>query len=307
MITTFNAMPSPVSRRPAQRWPIIAALLVVAAALAGCGVALKLGYGQGSALAFRWLDGYVDFNDAQTLRVRSALDEWFAWNRRTQLPDYADLLARTGIELQTNTTPERVCVLADEVRARIDTGFEHARPAVIDVAATLTPQQLARIQNKLDDRNATFRDDYLQPDPADRREASVEREASRAEDLYGSLGDAQRAMLEKSVAESPFDGDLAYAERLRRQQDMLSMLRRLAAPQMNRTEAEAEIGTYVQRLDRSPNDDYRRYTKRLVAYNCAFAAALHNSTSAEQRRFAAKKLLGYERELRDLAGAASAG
>jgi hypothetical protein len=85
------------------------------------------------------------------------------------------------------------------------------------------------------------------------------------------------------------------------------MLRRLAAPQMSRTEAEAEIGTYVQRLDRSPNDDYRRYTKRLVAYNCAFAAALHNSTSAEQRRFAAKKLLGYERELRDLAGAASAG
>jgi hypothetical protein len=88
---------------------------------------------------------------------------------------------------------------------------------------------------------------------------------------------------------------------------MLSLLRRLAAPQMNRVQANAEIDSYVQRLDRSPNEDYRRYTKRLVAYNCAFAAALHNSSSAEQRRFAAKKLEGYERELRELAGAASAG
>ncbi len=306
MTTTFNLMPSPVSRRPAQRWPIIAALLVVAAALAGCGVAFKIGYGQGSALAFRWLDGYVDFNDAQALRVRGALDEWFAWNRRTQLPDYADLLARTAVELQANTTPERVCALADEVRARIDTGFEHARPAVIDVAATLTPPQLLHIQKKLDERSASFRDDYLQPDPEDRREAAVEREASRAEDLYGSLSDAQRAMLEKSVAESPFDGELAYAERVRRHKDMLSMLRRISESPLGRTQADVEIGGYRQRLDHSPNEDYRRRTLRLIAHNCAFAAALHNSTSVEQRRFAAKKLRGYERELRDLAGAASA-
>ena len=90
-------MPPPVVlRRSRARWPIIAALLLVLAALSGCGMALKLGYGQGSALAFRWLDGYADFDDAQSLRVRAALDEWFAWNRRTQLPDYADALSRVA-------------------------------------------------------------------------------------------------------------------------------------------------------------------------------------------------------------------
>ena len=41
---------------------------------------------------------------------------------------------------------------------------------------------------------------------------------------------------------------------------------------------------------------------RLVDYNCGYAAALHNLTTAEQRQKAAKKLKGYEDELRALAG-----
>ena len=39
---------------------------------------------------------------------------------------------------------------------------------------------------------------------------------------------------------------------------------------------------------------YRRYAERLADYNCSFAAALHNATSAAQRRAAVKKLKGYE-------------
>ncbi len=60
---------------------------------------LKLGYGQASGFGFRWLDRYADFDDAQSLRLRTGLDEWFAWHRRSQLPDYADLLARARTEV----------------------------------------------------------------------------------------------------------------------------------------------------------------------------------------------------------------
>jgi hypothetical protein len=302
MITTFNTMPPPVLRRVRLRLPIIAALLL-AAALCACSLALRLGYDQGSPLAFRWLDGYVDFNDAQSLRVRGALDEWFAWHRRTQLPDYADLLARAEVEMAANTTPERTCAWSNEIRSRIDTGFEHARPALVDVVMTLAPQQIANVEKKYAEHNERFRDEYLQRDPVERRKAAVEREIERAEKLYGSLDDAQRRMVARRVADSPFDAELAYAERLRRQQDALSLLRRLSSP--GATRAEAGIAAYVQRLDRSPNDDYRRYVRRLVDYNCAFAAAVHNRTSSEQRRVAAKKLQGYELELRALAAAAA--
>ncbi|MEO8311794.1 MAG: hypothetical protein ABI520_11520, partial [Caldimonas sp.] len=94
MITTFNTMPTSALRRSFVRRSIIAALATaLLVALPGCSL-IKLGYGQASALAFRWLDRYVDFGNEQSLKVRAALDDALAWHRRTQLPDYVQLLAR---------------------------------------------------------------------------------------------------------------------------------------------------------------------------------------------------------------------
>ena len=301
MTTTFNTMPPPVLRRTWLRLPIIAALLAVSCVLSGCGMALKLGYDQGSSLAFRWLDGYVDFDDAQSLRVRAGLDEWFAWNRRTQLPDYADLLARASVEVLADTTPQRACAWADEIRHRVDVALEHARPTLVEVAPTLTPQQIANVEKKYASRNETYRDDYLQRDPAKRREAAVEREVERAETFYGSLDDAQRDKVARWVGDSPFDAELSYAERLRRQQDVVGLLRRVAATGATRADAATEITALVERLDRSPDDAYRRYALRLTDYNCGLAASVHNMTSSAQRGTAAKKLKDYERDLRSLA------
>jgi len=277
-------------------------MLAVSVLLSGCGLALRIGYNQGASLALRWLDSYAEFDDAQTLRVRAALDEWFAWHRRTQLPDYADLLARARAELPGSATAERMCAWSNDLRARFDTAIEHAVPAMAEIMPTLSAQQIASIEKRYASRNDEYRDDFLHRDPAKRKKAATEREIERAEEFYGRLDDAQRAFVVRAVAESPWDGDMAYAERLRRQQDMLAIVRRLAATRASPAEAEAEIRGYLKRIERSPQEAYRRYLARLVDYNCVYAAALHNLTTAEQRQKAAKKLKGYEEELRALAG-----
>ncbi len=276
-------------------------MLALSALLSGCSVALKIGYNQGPSLAFRWLDGYVEFDDAQSQRVRGALDDWFAWHRRTQLPDYADLLARAQTEMQSAATPERMCTWSNELRARFDTAIERAVPALAEIVPTLSSQQIANIEKKYVSRNDEYRDDFLQRDPAKRRKAAVKREIERAEDFYGRLDSAQREFVARAMAESPWDGDIAYTERLRRQQDVLTILRRLTKSKASAGEAEAEVRAYLRRLERSPHETYRHYAVRLVDFNCGFAAALHNLTTAEQRKNAAKKLKGYEDDLRALA------
>ena len=264
-------------------------------------MAVRIGYNQGSPLAFRWLDSYVDFDDAQSLRVRTALDDWFAWHRRTQLPDYADLLARAQSELQGPATPERMCFWGREIRARLEAGLERVAPVLAEVMPTITAQQISNIEKRYTERNEVFRDDFLNRVPAKRHKAAVKREIERAELLYGELDDAQREFVARSVAQSPWNGELAYSELVHRQQDVLAMLRRLAANRASRAEADAEIRAYAQSLQRSPREDYRRYAERLADHNCRFAAALHNLTSVEQRRGAAKKLKDYEGDLRALA------
>ena len=104
------------------------------------------------------------------------------------------------------------------------------------------------------------------------------------------------------MAESPWDGDMAYAERLRRQADLISTARRLAAKQAPPAEAEAEVRGWLKRAAHSPHEPYRRYATRLVEFNCMYAADLHNRMTGEQRQKAVKKVKEYEDELRALVG-----
>ncbi len=281
---------------------IIVALCGALVGLAGCS-ALRIGYATAPDLAYWWLDGYVDFDDAQTPRVRDALAQWFTWHRRTQLPDYAALLVRAQAEVLADTTSARVCEWQADVTRRAHTAFERAAPDAAELMLTLTPQQVRHIERRYTKANDEYRDEYLQPDPARRAAANAKRAVERAETLYGTLDDAQRARLGVTLARSPFDADVWLTERRQRQQDALQMLTRLSREGANRDQAQAALRAYVERLERSPREPYRRYAERLAEFNCASAAALHNSTSPAQRRHAAQKLAGWEGDLRAIAAA----
>jgi hypothetical protein len=282
------------------RSSIIAALsLAICVVAAGCSL-LKVGYGQASPLAFRWLDGYVDFDDAQSLRVRGALGEALSWHRRTQLPDYVDLLVRAEAEVQSDATPERMCAWGRELKARGDRVVQYALPTIVEVALTLTPAQIVNIEKRQAKTNAEYRDEHLQRDRDKRLRAAVKSEVERAEMLYGDLDKAQHDLVARSVASSPYDAELSYAERLARQQDAIALIRKWRETGVGRDEALVQARGWVQRLDRSPREPYRVYSERLADYNCGFASILHNTTSPAQRREAARKLKGYEADLRSL-------
>ena len=129
MTTTFKTMPTSKWPRPAGRSSIITAVVgALVLALAGCSL-VKRGYGQASPLAFRWLDRYVEFDDAQSLRARTALDEAMVWHRRTQLPDYVQLLERAHAEVLDDATAERMCAWAADIRGRLEPLLQHLAPA----------------------------------------------------------------------------------------------------------------------------------------------------------------------------------
>ncbi|CAN5684038.1 DUF6279 family lipoprotein [soil metagenome] len=279
------------------------AVLCVAVGLgmvSGCS-AVRIGYNQAPTLAYWWLDGYADFVDTQTPRVREALSAWFAWHRRTQLPEYADLLAKAQIEAVADTTPERTCEWWRDLRVRVDTAVDHGLPMAAGLMITMTPQQIAHIEQRYAKFNDEYRDEYLQSDAAERLEANARRTIERAESLYGRLADTQRANIRAWLADSPFDADVWLAERQQRQRDALQMLRRSVASGATQEQAQAALRVYVGNMERSPREAYRHYNQRLTQFNCAFTARLHNSTTPVQRQAAIKKLNGWEGDLRALA------
>jgi len=281
------------------RWK--AWIIVMLLPLLGACSALRLSYGQGPTLAYWWLDSQIDFSDEQAPRVRSALADWFAWHRSTQLPDYAQGLGDLATTLAGPISPTQVCSQIEAWQRRAERAFDRAVPALADQVRSLTPEQITHLEKRQADRQQEMQAEYLKPDLAERQQAALARRVDRAETLYGSIDDDQRQLLAASQAASPFDAERWLAERRARNAELVRSLRQWQAEQADNATVQAGLRRLAAESLRSPRVDYRAYSQRLLQANCAQAAQLHNSTSASQRQRAAAKLLGWQADMRALA------
>lgn len=276
-------------------------VVALAAGLAACS-AIKLAYASFDEFAFWWLDGYVDFTDDQEPRVRDDLKRLHVWHRSEELPRIAALLK--GIEdlAPNNVTPGQVCAFWPQLQGRIRAVAERAEPAAAAYVLEMGEAQLANLQRKYDKNNADYRRDLAAGDPGKVHRKRVEQFADRAETFYGDLTPAQHRLIEEHVAHSLYDPRRVGAERVRRQQDALQTLRRISGQKPPPAEARAQLRAYLERAQASPDPAYRQYQESMVDETCRLVARLHNSTSAAQRDHAVRRLRGWQRDLRDLAG-----
>ena len=290
---------------------IIGRVLLLAAALglAGCSM-VRVAYDQAPKLGFWWIDGYLDFDEAQSARVHEAIERWFAWHRRSQLPEVAGLLARAQREIVEPVTPAAMCAWAAEAQRRLGLALDEALPAAAELMLTIRPEQLRHLERRFRKNEDEMREEFLQPDPAERRAESFERTLKRFENLYGRLDAPQRELLARQSAASSFDAERWLAERRLRQRDVLQALATLSSAARTGDDRDAlllQARSAAQALaaqaTRSPRADYRAHQERLMQENCALAAAVHNATSRAQREAARARLKGWEDDLRLLAAA----
>ncbi len=273
--------------------------LALAAALGGCS-AIKLGYNNLPELAWWWLDGYVDFNDAQRAPVREELTRLHQWHRASELPRYTELLSRVEQMAAGEVSPEQVCRLADEGRTRFLALAAQSESALAAVAPTLTPEQLRHMAQRYERNARDFRKDWVDVSLADRRERHFKQFLERMEDAYGRLDEAQRAVLRQRIEASRFDPAQVLSEMQRRQADTRQTLRELRSASLPPAEARLKVKGLVERAQVPPDAGARRYRELVTEDNCALVAAVHNVTTPSQRQSAVRRLRAYQRDLADL-------
>lgn len=277
-----------------------AALIGLFLLLSSCSM-LRMGYNQGPHLLWWWLDSYVGFTHEQTPHVKKAIHDWFDWHRTNQLPEYAAWLTVLSSEIGDSATPEQVCSWSGKLRSTVAPALEHSLQLGAPLVSSLSEQQLLHIAQRYTKGNEEFRDDYLQPIAKERLQTSIQRTVKRVENLYGKINETQRRLIIDNLTASPFDPEAWLAERQRRQNETLSILRQLIAKPVETEHIVNSLRTIVEHIERSSDTDYRAYQIKLTEYNCAFIAHIHNSTSEKQRQHAYKKLKGWEADLLILA------
>jgi hypothetical protein len=266
---------------------------------------LKLAYSNAPSLSYWWLDGYVDFADAQRVPVKNELARLHLWHRTQELPKIAVLLQKAQAMAPGELTGEPICAMYADARERFVALTQQAESASVALAMSLSPAQITHIERKYDKTNAEWRDDWLDGSATERREKRLKASTERAEEFYGKLEERQLAVLRARMETSSFDAQLSYGERLRRQQDLLQILRMATGASGTMAKpAPATVATalrgYIERTDHSPNLAYRSYSDKLITENCQTFADLHNSTSTAQRERAARRLAAYERDAKEL-------
>ena len=274
--------------------------MVAALLLASCS-AVRLGYQGAPQLSWWWLDSQFDVPSEHAPRVRAEVDRVFEWHRRSQLPGWADWLAVTEARLGEPLSAAQVCSLYDQARRLLQPTLDRAWESAADLAPLLGTAQLVHLERKLAERLAEARRELATADAAARRDAQVQRLSDRAERVYGSLTDAQRRLVEASVASSPWDPLRTLDERERRQRDLLQTLRRWQAERPDRAQRLAAIRQLAERAETGLDPADRARREQLARHQCRLAADLHNASTPAQRRKARAQFRSWEEDFRALA------
>ena len=280
------------------------ALLALATALllTGCS-AIKLAYNNAPDLSYWWLDSYLDLGDAQSSRLRTDLATLHDWHRQNELPLYIGTLENLRRLAPANVTPDQACELGDGLKVRFQSLLNQAEPALIALAQSTRTEQLPHLTQQFEKHNKKWRAEWMKGSPSERIARRQKQLVDRAEMLYGRLEEPQLSVLRTALATSKFDVEWRYRDVLRRQQDTLATLRRVVDGQLSEAALKVEARSLMARTLESPDTGYRDYSAKMTQESCRTLAALHNSTSATQRRTLVDKLQTYVADARSLVAA----
>lgn len=280
---------------------IICALFVLL--LSGCS-AVKVAYNNAPTLTYWWMDTEFNFNDSQTQSLKDKLAAFHLWHRKQELPQYLETLRQLQALMNGPATSEQVCNIWSQAFEHAQRLGEEAAKPMSSIVVTLTPKQLAYFAKQREKSLQKWRDEWLDVSPEERQKKRLKQVLDRAESLYGRIDEAQTNALRQRVQTSIYDPQRNDRERLRRSQDILSVLREHSGGSSDRlSHVQAELMALSKRSLRSPDANYRAYVDELTRESCTSLAELHNSTSAAQRRKALKNLQDYEGDLRLLMAA----
>lgn len=268
-------------------------------ALQGCS-AIKLGYQQLPTLSYWWLDSTISFNSEQSLRAKEALEQLHQWHRREELTGYADFLQRSAQWSQGSVESTQVCSAFTDVQTRLDRLMREAVRQAAPVTMMLGPRQLSHMARQWESKNEEWEKDWLRGDEQARMERRMERVVNRYKDFYGGLNAEQNALIKAQLAQSPWTAEWGRQDRQRRQKDLLATLQRVSQGQMPVAQVENELWNVWQRWLKPPDAAGAALMQAMSQQACNNLTQLHNTTSAEQRQRAVRRIRAYERDLRDL-------
>ena len=279
-----------------RRWLLLAALL-----LASCSAGVRLGYNNADTLLVYTIDGYIGLSPEQEQLVKERAGTLIAWHRATQLRDYAQLVETTRRRLDGPVTAADVLAFSDAINARLAAVGARAAPDLAQLALTLTPEQIARMQRKLASDNAKARRELVQLAGKETLDDRARRYAERADFWFGSLTREQMEVVRASLAKRPDGAGWWLDERERRQRELIALVQRIQAERPSEEVATGWLRAYFAQLQLPADAERRARVIEFRAVNAELVAQLVNAATPEQKAKLSNRLASFAQDFVALA------
>lgn len=273
-------------------------LLVLAA---GCS-SVRFSYNNGDTLLYWWLNAYVDIDSDQSAWVKRDIDELFQWHRQTQLKDYVQLLQNGQRQLAGNMTQADLLAIYRDVRVRSEKLALKTVPDLAELARSLKPEQIQNLQEKFESNNEKYRKKFMRGDLEDRQRVRYKKAMEQFNLWFGDFSREQEAILRKASDARPLDNDTWLAERMRRQQMILALMRKVHDEKLSKEATQAAIqGLMRDIFTRMDSPERKAFYDAQVDGNTKMILTAIKIATPKQKAHAQKRMQGWIDDLNTLA------
>ncbi|MET0264433.1 MAG: DUF6279 family lipoprotein [Duganella sp.] len=276
-------------------------LIAVMGVLAACS-SLRLAYNNGDTLLYWWLDGYVDLNAEQKSWVKRDIDKLFQWHRKTQLEDYIQVLQTGQRQLAGNPGVSDLLGDFDEIKQRTQRLLLQAKPELAELARSLQPDQIATLEKKFATNVEDFRKKNMKGDREAQQKFRYKKSMEQFELWFGKFTAEQEAQIRKASDARPLDNDIWLAERQRRQQAILTLVRKVQQEKLGKEATMALIDTLIKdSFNRLEHSEHKAFFDASEKATAELIVTVIRIATPQQKAHAQQRMQGWINDFQSLA------
>ena len=276
-----------------QRFRLLCVIAVMVVATACSSV--KFAYNQGDTLLYWWVNAYLDLDSEQSGLVKEDIDQLFNWHRKTQLKDYSQLLATAQRKLASgNVTMADLKTDYKDIRARTEVLAYKALPDLTELALSIKPAQLAKMEEKFAKNNETYRKKFIRIDKDKQQKLRYKKSMEQFELWFGNFSNEQEAILRQASDARPLNNEIWLEERMIRQKKIIAALREIQQKKLGKEATSALLNNLIKDIFARMDGGERKpfYDAYLESSMQMVLTAIRISTPA-QKAHAQKRMQGW--------------
>jgi hypothetical protein len=261
---------------------------------------VRFAYNQGDTLIRWWIDDHIGLTAEQEVLTRELLEQQFWWHRTEQLAEVSKTLEQLRRQLHRPLSTQEVSQFSDDLKKFIYTIAKKSTPDAAKIFVTLQNNQIEKMQKRMQKGNEKFAKEWLPPSVEKQNKVRADKVIDRVEWLFGTINKEQEEKIRQHIKNNPLDMNMVYQERLRRQNDLIKIVKTIHQNKLNQQQAEELLTIYMKNFEYGTSKEQQDFGKKRAAIGIQLSSFITHTMNDEQRKYASGRVETWALDVQEL-------